>query len=60
MLGKAFADWTCVNIIPERARRFAQSTGMLAKTDRIDARLLAHMAATLHPPMPRSHADIRS
>jgi transposase len=36
---------------PERARRFAQATGTLAKTDRIDAKLLARMAATLQPPV---------
>ncbi len=36
---------------PERARRFAQAIGTLAKTDRIDAMLLARMAATLQPPI---------
>jgi transposase len=34
-----------------RARRFAQAVGTLAKTDRIDAMLLARMAATLQPPV---------
>jgi len=43
------ADWPCVKLNPERARRFAQATGTLAKTDRIDAMLLARMAATLQP-----------
>jgi transposase len=33
---------------PRQARDFAKSMGQLAKTDRIDARLLAEMAATLH------------
>lgn len=47
----ALADWPCVKLNPERARRFAQATGTLAKTDRIDAMLLARMAATLQPPV---------
>lgn len=32
---------------PRQARDFARATGQLAKTDRLDARLLAQMAATL-------------
>lgn len=47
----ALADWPCVKLNPERARRFAQATGTLAKTDRIDAMLLARMAATLQSPV---------
>lgn len=50
-LEAALADWPCVKLNPERARRFAQATGVLAKTDRIDAILLARMAATLRPPI---------
>jgi len=50
-LEAALADWPCVKLNPERARRFAQATGTLAKTDRIDALLLARMAATLQPPV---------
>jgi hypothetical protein len=50
-LEAALADWACVKLNPERARRFAQATGTLAKTDRIDAMLLARMAATLRPPI---------
>jgi len=50
-LEAALADWPCVKLNPERARRFAQATGTLAKTDRIDAMLLARMAATLQPPV---------
>ena len=41
----------CIKLNPERARRFAQATGTLAKTDRIDARLLARMAVALQPPV---------
>lgn len=36
-----------VRVNPERARRFAEATGTLAKTDRIDARGLARMGAVL-------------
>ncbi len=50
-LEQALAGMPCVSLNPERARRFAQATGTLAKTDRIDASLLARMAATLHPPV---------
>lgn len=50
-LEAALADKPCVKLNPERARRFAQATGTLAKTDRIDAMLLARMAATLQPPI---------
>jgi transposase len=46
---KHCSSWVKLN--PERARRFAQATGTLAKTDRIDAKLLARMAATLQPPV---------
>ena len=34
---------------PLRARLFAQAAGVLAKTDRVDARMLAIMGATLDP-----------
>lgn len=36
-----------VKVGPRYARRFAEATGRLAKTDRIDAKLLARMGATL-------------
>ena len=36
-------------IKPRRAREFAKALGWLAKTDRIDARLLAHFAAAVQP-----------
>ena len=47
----ALSHLPCVKLNPERARRFAQATGTLAKTDRIDARLLARMAIALQPPV---------
>jgi len=34
---------------PRRVRDFARSTGQLAKTDRLDAQMLAYMAAVLRP-----------
>jgi transposase len=34
---------------PRRVRNFARSTGKLAKTDKLDAQMLAHFAAALRP-----------
>jgi transposase len=34
---------------PRRVRNFARSTGKLAKTDKLDAKMLAHFAAALRP-----------
>jgi transposase len=34
---------------PRRVRDFARATGQLAKTDKLDARVLAHLAASLRP-----------
>ncbi len=50
-LEQALTDLPCVKLNPARARRFAQAAGTLAKTDRIDAVILARMAATLRPPV---------
>ena len=36
-------------VAPPRVRHFAHATGRLAKTDRLDAQLLAHYAAQLQP-----------
>jgi transposase len=36
---------------PGRVRDFARSMGLLAKTDRLDARLLAHFAQAVQPPV---------
>lgn len=35
----------------KRVRDFAKATGQLAKTDKLDARVLAHFAAVLRPPI---------
>ncbi|MBA8879272.1 IS110 family transposase [Phyllobacterium myrsinacearum] len=48
-LEQALADLPCVKLNPARARRFAQAAGTLAKTDRIDAVMLARMASTMQP-----------
>ena len=40
-------------INPKRVRDFARSTGMLAKTDKIDAKILAWFAATFQPEQQR-------
>src|SRR5512137_3229381 len=34
---------------PRKVRAFARSTGQLAKTDKLDAKLLAHFAAAIRP-----------
>jgi len=41
------AGLAMVKVNPRQARRFAQAIGQLAKTDRLDAALLAHMGAVL-------------
>ena len=51
LLREAFADVELrfARVKPARARDFAKATGRLAKTDAIDARMLAAMAQTLSP-----------
>lgn len=38
-------------INPRQVRDFAKALGLLAKTDRLDARVLAHFAAAVQPPL---------
>jgi transposase len=45
------ADVPCSKLNPARVRRFAQALGTHAKTDRVDARLLARMGAMIEPPL---------
>ena len=40
-----------VVINPRQVRAFAKATGQLAKTDRLDAAVLAHFAAAIKPPL---------
>jgi len=42
-----------VIINPRQVRDFAKALGLLAKTDRLDARVLAHFAASVQPPVSR-------
>jgi transposase len=45
---------------PRKVRAFARSTGKLAKTDKLDAKLLAHFAAAIRPavrPMPSEEEE---
>lgn len=43
------ADLPTSLVAPSRVRHFAHATGQLAKTDRLDAAVLAQYAAQLHP-----------
>lgn len=45
------ADLPAIVINPRQVRDFAKATGQLAKTDRIDCRVLAHFAAAIDPPV---------
>ena len=68
MLGAQGLPFVKVN--PRQARRFAQATGRLAKTDRVDAAMLARMGAVLalapqaprqqnfHDPVSYTHLDV--
>lgn len=47
----AAAGLPVVVVNPRQIRRFAESVGQLAKTDRLDAALLARFAATVQPPV---------
>lgn len=55
----ALAGLPVAVVNPRQARRFAQSTGRLAKTDALDAHALAHFAAAVRPavrPLPSATA----
>jgi len=47
--GLAGADVAFARVNPSQARSFAKSAGFLAKTDAVDARMLAAMGAALRP-----------
>lgn len=47
----AAADLPVIVVNPRQVRDFAKATGQLAKTDRIDGRVLAHFAAAIEPPV---------
>ena len=56
-LGVAGLPVAIVN--PRQVRDFAKATGRLAKTDRLDAQVLAHFAEAVHP-QPRPLPDTQS
>jgi transposase len=56
----AAAQLPVVVINPRRARDFAKATGRLAKTDRIDAQVLAHYGDAIRPSLrPLPDADLQ-
>lgn len=54
----AAAGYALVKVNPRQARRFAEATGKLAKTDRMDAAMLAHMGAVLDLPVRPARSSI--
>jgi transposase len=46
----AAAELPVVIVNPRQTRDFAKALGQLAKTDRLDSRILAHFAAAIEPP----------
>jgi transposase len=51
--------WAVAVVNPRRIRDFARAVGQLAKTDTLDARIIAQYAATLEP-MPTEYIDENS
>lgn len=45
----AYAKMTVAVVNPRRIREFARSIGQLAKTDKLDAKVIAHFGAATHP-----------
>jgi len=45
------AGFAVAVVNPTRVRRFAEGLGILAKTDKIDARVIAHFASVVRPPV---------
>lgn len=53
------AKLPAVRVPPRRVRAFAYAEGRLAKTDRLDARLLAHFGRKMAPPVTPALDEIR-
>lgn len=54
LITELFADGLPFSLVhPGRVRNFAQSIGLLAKTDKLDARLLAHFGEAIKPAVTR-------
>jgi transposase len=45
------ANFAVTIVNPTRVRRFAEGVGILAKTDKIDAQVIAHFASVVRPPV---------
>jgi transposase len=45
----ASAGWPVAVVNPRQTRDFARATGLLAKTDTLDARVIAHFAEAIRP-----------
>lgn len=59
--GLAAEHVSFVRVNPTRARRFAQATGLLAKTDKIDARMLSLMGQSMKlKPDPPEDPDVKA
>lgn len=43
------AGWPVAVVNPTRVRRFAEALGVLAKTDKLDAQMIAHFASVVQP-----------
>ena len=57
----AAASLPVVAVNPRQVRDFARATGTLAKTDALDAQVLAHFAEVVRPPMrPLRNAEAQS
>jgi transposase len=57
----ALAGLPLALVNPRQVRRFAEATGRLAKTDRLDAAVLAHFAEAVDPPVrPLPDADTQA
>jgi transposase len=51
------AGLPAVVVNAKRVRDFARATGRLAKTDKLDAKVLAHFAAAVRPPLRNLHSE---
>lgn len=57
----AAAELPAVVVNPRQVRDFAKSTGQLAKTDHLDAQIMAHFAEAVRPPIrPLRDADTQA
>jgi transposase len=53
----AAAGLPVIVVNPRQVRDFAKATGQVAKTDRLDARVLAHFAQAIAPPLRPAKSD---